>query len=158
MAGHIYRATIEWRRDDGDFAKGRYSRAHVWRCGGGVEVSASASPAVVPEPFADPNAVDPEEALVASLSSCHMLTFVDVARRGGFVVDSYDDTAEGEMERLEAGRWWIARVTLRPRIVFAGERQPTASELDELHDKAHAACFIANSVKTRVEIAPPSGT
>jgi organic hydroperoxide reductase OsmC/OhrA len=158
MADHLYKATIAWRRDDGDFAKGRYSRAHVWRFDGGVEVAASASPAVVPKPFADENAIDPEEAFVASLSSCHMLTFLDVARRAGFVVDAYEDTAEGEMERLEAGRWWIAKVTLRPQIVFSGGRAPTQAELDDLHHMAHKACFIANSVKTRIEVEPPRGS
>jgi organic hydroperoxide reductase OsmC/OhrA len=86
-----------------------------------------------------------------------MLTFIDIARRAGFTVDAYDDVAEGVMERLEAGRWWIAKVTLRPKIAFSGERQPTAAELDDLHHKAHEACFISNSVKTTVEVAPPRG-
>jgi organic hydroperoxide reductase OsmC/OhrA len=158
MAGHVYTATIEWRRDDGEFAKGRYSRAHVWRFDGGIEVPASASPLVVPKQFAVEDALDPEEAFVASLASCHMLTFVDMARRAELLVDSYADTAEGEMERLEAGRWWIPRVTLRPRIVFSGARAPTQPELDDLHHKAHEACFIANSVKTRVEVKPPRDT
>lgn len=158
MADHLYKATVVWRRDDGDFAKGRYSRAHVWRFDGGIELAASASPLVVPKPFADESAVDPEEAFVASLSSCHMLTFVDMARRAGFVVDSYDDTGEGEMERLAAGRWWIAKVTLRPRIVFSGDKQPTQSDIDELHHKAHDACFIASSVKTEIDIQAPRDT
>lgn len=151
---HLYTATIEWHRDDGDFAKGRYSRAHIWKFDGGIELPASASPGVVPKQFVDENAVDPEEAFIASLSSCHMLTFVDIARHAGFVVDSYVDTAEGVMERIEAGRWWVSKVTLRPRIVFSGERTPTQPELDEIHHKAHAACFIANSVKTQVDIEP----
>jgi len=155
MAIHLYKATIEWRRGDGDFAKGRYSRVHVWRFDGGIEVPASASPMVVPKPYSDENAVDPEEAFIASLSSCHMLTFVDMARHAGFVVDAYDDTAEGEMERLAAGRWWVAKVTLRPRIVFAGDRQPAHDEIDAVHHKAHEACFIANSVKTEVVVEPP---
>ena len=155
MADHLYKATVAWRRGDGDFAKGRYSRAHVWHFDGDIDVPASASPLVVPKPFADENAIDPEEAFVASLSSCHMLTFVDMARRAGFVVDAYDDTAEGEMERLGAGRWWVAKVTLRPRIAFSGERQPAPADLDDLHHKAHEACFIANSVKTRIEVEPP---
>jgi organic hydroperoxide reductase OsmC/OhrA len=157
MAQHLYRATIVWRRGEGDFAKGRYSREHVWRFGGGIEVPASASPQVVPKPFSVENAVDPEEAFIASLSSCHMLTFLDIARHAGFVVDSYEDTAEGEMERLGTGRWWVAKVTLRPKIAFSGEKQPSASEADELHHKAHEACFISNSVKTSVDIAPPRG-
>jgi organic hydroperoxide reductase OsmC/OhrA len=121
-----------------------------------MELPASSSPSVVPLPWSVENAVDPEEAFVASLSSCHMLTFIDLARRAGFGVEAYDDTAEGVMERLSAGRWWIARVTLRPRIVFSGERRPTAAELDDLHHKAHDGCFIANSVKTEVLIEPVS--
>lgn len=157
MAGHLYTATIEWRRDGGDFAKGRYSRDHVWRFDGGIEVPASASPQVVPKNFVCEKTVDSEEAFVAALSACHMLTFVDIARHAGFVVDTYDDTAEGAMERLETGRWWVAKVTLKPRIVFSAERQPTPAELDELHHKAHAACFIANSVKTEIVIASPGG-
>jgi organic hydroperoxide reductase OsmC/OhrA len=154
MADHSYHATIEWRRDDGDFAKGRYSRDHVWRFDGGIEVPASASPLVVPRAYVGENTVDSEEAFVATLSACHMLTFLDVARRAGFVVESYEDAAEGEMERLEAGRWWVAKVTLRPRIAFSGEREPTEADLDGLHHKAHEACFIANSVKTEVTVEP----
>ena len=158
MADHLYRATVSWRRDGGDFAKGRYSRDHVWRFEGGVEIPASASAKIVPKGFADENAVDPEQAFVASLSACHMLTFVDVARRAGFIVDTYDDTAEGEMERLATGRWWLARVILRPQVVFSGEPQPAADDLDELHRKAHEACFIANSVKTEISVEPPRRT
>jgi organic hydroperoxide reductase OsmC/OhrA len=157
MAGHLYTATVTWRRGEGDFAKGRYSRAHQWRFDGGIELRASSSPFVVPRPFSVEDAIDPEEAFVASLSSCHMLTFIDIARRAGFTVDAYDDTAEGAMERIDAGRWWIAKVTLRPKIVFSGDRQPTASDLDDLHHKAHEACFISNSVKTSVEVASPRG-
>jgi organic hydroperoxide reductase OsmC/OhrA len=155
MAGHSYTATISWRRDDGDFAKGRYSRGHVWRFDGGVEVPATASPQVVPRPFTVDAAVDPEEALVASLSSCHMLTFIDMARRGGFVVDAYDDAAEGVMEKNEAGRMWVSDVTLAPRIVFSGPA-PAPDELARLHEAAHDACFISNSVRTRVTVAPPA--
>jgi organic hydroperoxide reductase OsmC/OhrA len=153
---HEYRATIAWRRDPSeDFSKGRYSRAHEWRFDQGLTVPASASPGIVPAQFAREDAVDPEEALVAALSACHMLTFIDVARRAGFVTESYSDEAEGIMERLEAGRWWIAKVTLRPRIVFSG-REPTAAELAVLHHEAHEGCFIANSVKTEIVVEPPS--
>jgi organic hydroperoxide reductase OsmC/OhrA len=152
---HLYKATIIWKRGEGDFAKGRFSRAHTWRFDGGIELPASASPAVVPLPLSVEAAVDPEEAFVASLSSCHMLTFVDLARRAGFVVDSYEDTAEGIMERLEAGRWWISRVTLKPRIVFSGEKKPDEIDLSDLHHKAHEACFIANTVKTEVLVDAP---
>lgn len=149
---HLYRATVIWRRPaDADFPKGRYSRGHLWRFDGGVEVKASASPQVVPKAFAPADAVDPEEAFVASLSSCHMLTFLDLARRAGFVIDSYEDAAEGLMEKNAAGRYWISRVTLRPRIVFAGN-EPSAADLERLHHGAHDQCFIANSVTTDVRV------
>jgi len=156
MAAHLYRATISWRRGDGDFAKGRYSRRHVWRFDGGIEVPASASPAVVPKPYSVEDAVDPEEAFIASLSSCHMLTFVDIARRAGFAIDAYDDEAEGVMEKNAEGRNWVSRVTLRPRIVYAGDRRPSADELARLHEEAHDLCFISNSVKTAVTVDTPA--
>jgi organic hydroperoxide reductase OsmC/OhrA len=153
---HIYRATVTWRRDaaEADFAKGRYSRGHAWRFDGGVEVKAAASPHVVPRAFTPADAVDPEEAFVASLSSCHMLTFLDLARRAGFVIDSYEDHAEGLMEKNAAGRLWMARVTLRPRIVFSGQL-PSPDELAHLHHDSHDMCFIANSVTTDVRVEPP---
>ena len=154
MAAHSYTATVEWRRGEGDFDKGWYSRAHVWRFDGGIEIAASASPYVVPKPFSAEEAIDPEEAFIASLSSCHMLTFIDIARRAGFVTDTYADTAEGVMERLEAGRWWVAKVRLRPAIVFSGSG-PDAAVLADLHHKAHEACFIANSVKTEIVVEAP---
>ena len=151
---HIYKATALWRRDSGDFAKGRYSRSHLWRFDGGTEVPATASPSVVPRPFTVDAAVDPEEAFVASLCSCHMLTFLDIARRRGFVIDSYEDDAVGTMEKNDAGKLWVSAVTLAPRVVFSGE-PPDAAELERIHDVAHAECFIANSVLTRVTIAQP---
>ncbi len=150
---HEYRATVVWRRDGEDFAKGRYSRAHEWRFDGGVTVPASASPSVVPLPFSREEAVDPEEAFVAALSSCHMLTFVDMARRAGIVVDSYEDEAVGQMERIAPGKMAITKVTLRPRIAFGGVA-PDKAKLDELHHQAHEACFIANSVTTEIAIEP----
>jgi organic hydroperoxide reductase OsmC/OhrA len=154
MADRLYRATVTWRRDpDSDFAKGRYSRGHVWRFDGGVEVRAAASPQVVPKAFTPADAVDPEEAFIASLSSCHMLTFLDLARRAGFVVDSYEDAAEGVMEKNAAGRMWVSKVTLRPRIGWASNA-PSAAELDRLHHDAHDLCFIANSVTSDVRIEP----
>jgi organic hydroperoxide reductase OsmC/OhrA len=151
---HLYTATVSWKRGEGEFPKGRYSRGHTWRFDGGVEVPASASPQVVPKQFTVEAAVDPEEALVASLSSCHLLTFLDLARRAGFVIDAYEDAAEGVMEKNAAGRYWIARVTLRPRIVFSG-KSPDAAELERLHHTAHEECFIANSVKTEIVVEPP---
>ena len=153
MAGHEYRATIVWRRDGEDFSKGRYSRAHEWRFDGGITVPGSASPSVVPAPFSRQDAVDPEEAFVAALSSCHMLTFVDMARRAGIVVEYYEDEAVGAMERIAPGKMAITRVTLRPRIAF-GEAAPDKAKLDELHHQAHEACFIANSVRTEITIEP----
>jgi organic hydroperoxide reductase OsmC/OhrA len=151
--GHEYRATISWRREGEDFAKGRYSRAHQWRFDGGVSVPASASPSVVPAPYSREDAIDPEEAFIAALSSCHMLTFVDMARRAGIVVDSYEDEAVGVMERIAPGRHAITRVTLRPRIAFVGG-VPDRAKLDELHHQAHEACFIANSVNTTIAVEP----
>jgi organic hydroperoxide reductase OsmC/OhrA len=148
-----YTATIRWARSgDGDFTKGQYSRAHEWAFDGGHVMPASASPHIVPAPWSDPAGVDPEEAFVASLSSCHMLFFVDFARRAGFVVNSYVDEAEGAMGKRPDGRMAMTRVTLRPRIEWGGERQPDAAAIADLHHKAHEACFIANRVTTDVAI------
>lgn len=145
-------ARIEWRLD-GDFDSGRYSRRHLLRFDGGAEIVASASPAVVPEPLSDPAGVDPEEALVASVSSCHMLWFLDLARRSGFSVTRYSDEAEGEMGRIESGRMAITRITLRPDIAFAGT-PPEPEALARLHGAAHDHCFIANSLKAEVVVEP----
>jgi len=148
-----YTATIRWNRSgDGDFTKGQYSRAHEWSFDGGVTVPAGPSPHVVPEPWGNPAGVDPEEAFVASLSSCHMLFFVDFARRAGFTLDSYVDEAEGVLEKRPDGKTAMTRVTLRPRITWGGESQPDEAAVTELHHKAHEACFIANSVKTEVTV------
>ena len=152
---HLYTATVAWTRDPAeDFGRGRYSRRHGWRFDGGIALAASASPSVVPKPWSAEDAVDPEEAFVASLSSCHMLTFLDLARRAGFVVDGYEDTAEGAMEKNAEGRVWISVVTLRPRIAFSGEKQPSPADLDRLHHDAHELCFIANSVRTEIRVEP----
>jgi organic hydroperoxide reductase OsmC/OhrA len=149
---HEYRATVIWKRNPAeDFAKGRYSRAHEIRFDGGITVPASASPSVVPLPFSREDAVDPEEMFVAALSNCHMLTVLDLARRAGFVVDSYEDEAIGIMERIAPQRMAITKVTLRPRIVYGGT-PPDQAKLDELHHQAHELCFIANSVKTDVKV------
>jgi organic hydroperoxide reductase OsmC/OhrA len=152
MAEHLYKATVAWRRGEGEFAKGRYSRGHTWRFDGGIEVPASASPQVVPKPYAVEAAVDPEEAFIASLSSCHMLTFLDLARRAGFVIESYEDEALGVMEKNAAGKYWISEVTLKPRIAWGGDKQPSQDDLARLHHAAHEECFIANSVKTDVKV------
>ena len=145
-------ARIEWR-SDGAFASGAYSRRHEWRFDGGAIVTASSSPDVVPVPMSDPAGVDPEEALVASVSSCHMLWFLSLAHGAGFAVDSYSDDAEGEMGRIAPGRQALVRITLRPDIAFAGD-QPSAEQLATLHEQAHARCFIANSLKTEIIVAP----
>jgi len=150
-----HRATIEWTGGAaaGDFLKLRYTREHRWTFDGGVELLASASPSVVPAPWSNPRGVDPEEAYVASISSCHMLTFLFVAAKAGFAVATYRDEAVGVMTRTAAGVAWISRVTLAPRITYAGDRQPTAEQLGQLHHAAHEGCFIANSVKTEITVA-----
>jgi len=149
-----YTASVCWQRKDANFLDQRYSRAHEWRFDGGVVVPASSSPQVVRPPLSDPNAVDPEEALVASLSSCHMLWFLSLAAKRGFVVDSYRDDAEGTMGRNEAGKLAMTRVVLRPAVVFSRESVPSAAEIQALHHEAHEECYIASSVKSEVTIVP----
>ena len=152
MATH--NATIRWFASPGeDFAKGQYSRAHSWNFDGLTNVAASASPHIVPAPWSNAAAVDPEEAFVASVASCHMLFFLDFARRAGVIVTSYEDGAEGVMEKGGDGKVRITRITLKPRIVFGGDA-PTQEMLDELHHKAHEACFIANSITSEILIEP----
>ena len=147
-----YTATIRWSRDPStDFAKGQYSRAHEWMFDGGLTVPASPSPHIVPAPWNDPAGVDPEEAFVASLSSCHMLFFVDFARRAGFVIDSYVDEADGLLDKRDDGKMAMTRVTLHPRVTWAGD-PPDGAALADLHHRAHEACFIANSVTTQVTV------
>jgi organic hydroperoxide reductase OsmC/OhrA len=143
-----YKATISWQRDREDFAYETYNRAHEWRFGGGTVVQASSAP----EYRGDPKLVNPEEGLVAALSSCHMLTFLALCARKRFTVDRYEDQVVGVMTKNEAGKLWVSRVTLRPRVIFHGERQPSAEELHTLHERAHQECFIANSVKTEVVV------
>lgn len=147
-----YTATIRWTRDpSADFTRGRYSRAHEWAFDGGTTVPASASPDNVPPGTADESGVDPEEAFIASISSCHMLFFIDYARRDGFVADSYLDEAEGVLEKRADGKMWMSRVTLRPRVVWGGNA-PGEAAIADLHHRAHDACFIANSVTTEVTV------
>ena len=144
MAAH--RAIVEWRRGDQPFVDKRYSRAHLWTFDGGEVVRGSSSPSGVPVPLSDPTAVDPEEAMVASVSSCHMLWFLALAAHADLVVDSYRDAASGELDRNEAGRKYLARITLRPVTAFSG-RQPDQAELDALHHEAHERCEMGNSVR-----------
>jgi organic hydroperoxide reductase OsmC/OhrA len=148
-----YRAVVDWRRDGAVFSDGRYGRAHRWLFDGGVEVPASAAPSSVPAPLSREDAVDPEEAFVAALSSCHMLFFLALAAKAGFVVDSYRDDAVGIMGRNARARPYVATVTLDPTIAFSGERRPSTAELADLHHRSHELCYIANSVLTEVTIA-----
>ena len=147
-----HEARVSWR-SDGEFASGRYSRRHEWRFDGGAVVTASASPDVVPVPMSDPAGVDPEEALVASAASCHMLWFLSLAQQAGLDVASYSDKAEGEMGRIAPGRTAITRIVLRPNVAFAGAA-PDAATLARLHHEAHDRCFIANSLKTEILVEP----
>lgn len=149
---HSHTATIEWRRGDQVFTDRRYSRVHEWRFDGGAVIPGSPAPSSVAPPLSDPAAVDPEEALVAAVSSCHMLFFLAYAAREGFTVDSYVDEAEGILDRDDRGKTAITAVTLRPRIVWSGEKTPTADEIDALHHRAHDDCFIANSIRAPVRI------
>jgi organic hydroperoxide reductase OsmC/OhrA len=148
-------ATIAWQRGDASFADGRYSRRHEWRFDGGSVVAASPSPHVVPAPWSDAGAVDPEEAYVAAIASCHMLWFLSLAAERGLVVDTYADDAAGTMARIAPGRQAITEVVLRPRIAFAGT-PPDAGVVRDLHEAAHERCFIANSVKTAIRVESPA--
>ncbi|HXN15036.1 MAG TPA: OsmC family protein [Usitatibacter sp.] len=151
---HLYTAHIAWERGDQAFVDNRYSRAHRWRFDGGAQVPGSSSPLSVPVPLSDPAAVDPEEAFVASLSSCHMLWFLSLAAKGGYRIDRYSDRAEGVMEKDDGGELAITRVTLRPEIYFSGEKIPSREEIAQLHHAAHSKCFIARSVKSEVRCEP----
>ncbi len=147
-----HKAVISWIRTSPDFLKGEYSREHTWRFDGGVTVLASASPSVVPAPFSNPARVDPEEAFVAAISSCHMLTYLYLAYQQGFQVDSYQDEAIGQMTKNERGVLWVSSVVLHPQIAYSGEQLPTPADEKRLHHMAHEQCFIANSIKTEVTV------
>lgn len=147
-----YTAKIKWKSDSPEaFAKNQYGRAHEWLFDGGITVPASSSVHAVRLPFSVEEAVDPEEALVAAASSCHMLSFLWVVSKKGFVVESYEDNAVGEMTKNEHGKEWISKITLEPQIVW-GEKAPTAQELAEMHHTAHEYCYIANSIKSEVVV------
>ena len=150
MSTHV--AMVHWQRGDATFSDGRYSRRHAWTFDGGAVVAASPSPQVVPAPWSDPAAVDPEEAFVAAVSSCHMLWFLSIAAERGLVVDRYEDEAQGTMTRIAPGRQAITTIVLRPCIAFAGATPPTAGDIQALHEAAHERCFIANSVKTEIRV------
>jgi organic hydroperoxide reductase OsmC/OhrA len=147
-----HKARIDWKLTQGDFLKGAYSREHTWTFDGGVTVPASSSPAAVRVPFSNPANVDPEEAYVASLSSCHMLTYLYIASRKGFEISAYEDDAVGVMTKNEKGIPWVSSVVLHPRITYNGAKKPTPEEISHMHHDAHEQCFIANSVKTDVKV------
>ena len=152
-----YTVAVSWERGSQPFIDNKYSRRHTWKFDGGIEIPGSSSPHVVPTPYSESRAVDPEEAFVASLSSCHMLWFLSIAARNRYCVDRYTDDAVGIMERNAAGKLAMTRVTLRPHVTFVGDRTPTSSEIEAMHHEAHDECFIANSVTTEVCCEPAHG-
>lgn len=149
-----YKALVKWQLEGSDFLERKYSRAHTWEFDGGISVDASASPSIVPEPWSKPENVDPEEAFVASLSSCHMLFFLDLASRAGFIVESYEDNAVGTLAQNSNGLSAMTHVELRPKVKFSPDQDPSEPEIESLHHRAHDLCFIANSVTTEIIITP----
>ncbi len=152
MANTPYMATIKWQRANAEFRTGKYSRAHTWAFDGGCEVPASASPHIVPYPWSEAANVDPEEAFIAALASCHMLFFLSIAAGRGFQIDAYTDTAEGHMSKNAQGRIAITTAVLHPKTVFSGPVVPDAETIAAMHHEAHERCFIANSVTTDISI------
>ena len=150
---HKHEATILWHRKDQPFVDNKYSRAHQWEFDG-VTIPASSSPAVLPVPLSSLDAIDPEEALVAATSSCHMLFFLAIAAKRGFVVDTYSDQAYGVMGKNDEGKTFMSNITLRPRIEFSGIKQPNVEEIAQIHHLAHEQCFVGNSLKTEVDVEP----
>ena len=152
-----HRAEVRWNRNGAVFTDNRYSRVHTWEFDGGVTVPASPSPHIVPPPFSEAANVDPEEAFIAALSSCHMLFFLEIAAKSGFVIESYADRAVGRMAKNTEGKFAITQITLNPEVACAGDDLPDAAAIAEIHHQAHSKCFLANSVKTEIVIAaiPP---
>ncbi|HQT91928.1 MAG TPA: OsmC family protein [Candidatus Kryptobacter bacterium] len=149
-----HHARVFWEKKPSEtFTDRKYSRAHRWFFDGGVEIPASSSPSVVPIPMSDESAVDPEEAFTAAVSSCHMLTFLSIAAARKYVIDRYEDNAEGFMAKNAEGKLAIESVTLKPVITFAGMAKPSETQIAEMHEAAHAECFIANSIRSKVIIA-----
>jgi organic hydroperoxide reductase OsmC/OhrA len=149
-----YSAGISWDRGDAPFVDKRYSRAHLWKFDGGAVLRASSSPQSVPVPYSDPSAVDPEEAFVAALSSCHMLWFLAIAARSGFCVQAYRDDAVGVMEKNSAGKLSMTHVNLKPHAVFTAAKVPSDAAVREMHEQAHRECYLASSVTTLVTAEP----
>jgi len=148
-----YTASIFWKKKETEsFTDNKYSRGHTWVFDGGVELPASASPQVVPLPMSDESAVDPEEAFVAAISSCHMLFFLSIAASRNYIIETYDDQAEGIMSKNEHGQMVMGDIILKPKIVFSGTTIPTAEQIAELHNSAHHKCYLANSIKSTIKI------
>jgi organic hydroperoxide reductase OsmC/OhrA len=147
-----HRATVRWEQSGGPFAKRQYSRAHSWSFDGGVTVPAAASTSAVPAQFTDASAVDPEEAYVAAIASCHLLSFLPLAALAGFEVLRYEDEAVGRMTKNESGKYWVSEVDLHPRITWVDGKAPDATREAELHHRAHDDCYIANSVRTEIRV------
>ncbi|MEB0138138.1 MULTISPECIES: OsmC family protein [unclassified Undibacterium] len=147
-----YQAQVIWQRQQQEFSDNKYSRAHEWKFDGGLSVPASSAPSSVPLPYSLAENVDPEEALIAALASCHMLFFLAFACKQGYIIDTYDDEAIGTMSKNERGRLYISAITLRPRVLFSGDKTATAEQINALHELAHEHCYIANSVRAEVTI------
>jgi len=148
-----YVVRVFWRKKPYEaYLDKKYSRAHTWSFDGGIEIEASSSPHVVPLPMSNQSAVDPEEAFVAALSSCHMLSFLAIAAEHGYVVESYEDNAEGVLRKNDQGKLAMTKVTLKPHVSFGGDNIPSSDQIDQLHHRAHEVCFIASSVKTEIAI------
>ncbi len=152
-----HEATVSWERQDEEaFLDDKYSREHFWTFDGGAKIAASSAPSVVPLPYSVEANVDPEEALIASVSSCHMLFFLAFAAKQNFVVDHYEDHAFGVMEKNERKRYAFKHITLRPSITFSGDKRPTPNDIDKLHALSHDHCFIANSLNFDVRVMAPN--
>lgn len=146
-------ATIRWKNNQGPgFLARRYSREHTLHFDGGAVIPGSPSPHIVPAPWSNPASVDPEEAFIAAVAACHMLWFLHVACDAGFLIETYDDNAEGLMTKNDHGSLWISQIILRPQITWGGEKQPSPDDITHLHHLAHDQCFIANSIKTDVRV------
>jgi len=150
-----YTASVLWEKKDTEFfTDNKYSRKHRWAFDGGTEVPASSSPQVVPLPMSDASAVDPEEAFVAAISSCHMLFFLSIAASSNYIIETYEDIAEGIMSKNENGLMVMTDIILKPIIVFSGPNIPSAEQITKLHDSAHKKCYLANSVKSTIKVIP----
>lgn len=149
-----YKATIHWKRSGAKFLDHKYQRRHTWTFDSGLTMTAAASPHIVGESYTDPSAIDPEEAFTASVASCHMLWFLSLAAGRGFVVNNYMDNSQGVLEKNSEGKLAMTKVIIRPVVTFETERMPSQNDFLGLHRQAHSKCFIANSIKSDIEILP----